>query len=331
MINLIIQNKIDIIPTVNNHLFNMMSYLESLDNFYRITYDSISKMTVSETREYIISVVGQIPDNIVICDKLTDLDNVKLPPEIKVNVILDDLHHQGSKKRKRVNNLKFVHRIFSTYAYTFGKYFQTTIPVYFFPHSFAYRVEFNSNPILKLLLSGRRNSTQYPFREKMFRLNDKRIVQLAVNHNYSISKDSSDLIYGERYIKELNKYFVCFTCDANIDRPYILSKHFEILGSGALLLAGNQYTKEYFEKIGIIDGIHYIAVTMENVMQKIDYVLDPVNLEAINRIRFNGYQIANEKHFYLNRANQLISVLNGEKCRLETDGICNSKYYLIDS
>jgi len=280
---------------------------------------------------------GKLPENIIFNENLTRIDKIGIPSSIKINIIMDNIHNKGTIKTRRLANLKKVSRIISPSAYCFWKHLLTTVPIYLFPRAWVFPCEINPNPINKILVSGRLRKKLYPFRQKMYEISRTHpgVIYLPVNFGYVIKKDSPRYIYGEKYIKELNKYLICFTCDACVVRPYIVAKHFEIMSAGSLLLAGNPNTRPYFEKLGFVDGVHYIAVTPTNIMEKINYVLDPANRVVIDRIRKNGYEMVRSKHFYKYRATLLRKILESDPLNpsntsdfiKETDGIAKTIYY----
>jgi hypothetical protein len=225
--------------------------------------------------------------------------------------------------------LNKVSRVFSSYGYCFHKYYDTKTPIYYFPHCAAFDVSFNENPKTQVLVTGRLNKNIYPFRDYAWYLSKKNtnIHYLPVNTRYTINVHDDNLIYGQKYIDNLSQYLACFTCDASENRPYIVAKHFEILSSGSLLLAGNINTKKYFEKLGFRDGIHYIAIEPSNFLEMVKYITDPKNLEKINEIRKNGYQFVKEYHHYKNRIEYLKKIFNEEEIGCNDDGINNSVYH----
>ena len=265
---------------------------------------------------------------------MSEIHSFHIPPSIKINVIIDDLHHQGQIKYLKQLGLERVDRIFSTYGYAFGKFYSMTKPVYFLPHAATFPINFNPCPTNRILLSGRIIKDIYPFRNLIHKLSKKlknSIDYLNVNFNYRLKYDNPTFIYGERYIQRLNSYLACFTCDASEHRPYIVAKHFEILASGSLLLAANIHTKIYLEHLGLIDGIHYISVNMTNIEEKIQYVLDPANRSTIDSIRFAGYEMANKFHFFPNRAEFLAKILDNNvemQIQVQTDGLNGSTYLM---
>jgi hypothetical protein len=342
MLNLIVINNNDAIRTTKLHFYKIFDFLSRMSDFKTIEFAEIDGITQTQMSDLFYKKYFVIPDNIIFFEHLTEIDKINVPDECKINIIIDDLHHQGVIKKNRIIGLKKVSRILSTYGYCFGKYYTTTVPIYFFPHSAAFDVTFNNNPINKILVSGRLNKNVYPFRNVIYKMSskNKNIEYAPVNCNYEIRQDSENLIYGQRYVDKLNRYLICFTCDASSERPYIVAKHFEIMSSGSLLFAGNPNTKKYFDKLGFVDGVHYISVAPNNLEDKIKYVTDPINRDSIDIIRKNGYEFVRSRHFYRNRAQYLKNILIGgphQKLKdlspesnfiLHEDGIFNSNYYL---
>lgn len=338
MFHLVVINQKTGIPTTLIHIHKLFDSLSTQMHFGKIEYNQLVNKSEIEIRELFMEQYNQIPNNMFFFEHLTDINTLNIPSEIKINIFIDDLHQQGKIKKSRLEGIKKVSRIFSTYAYCFHKFYPKTIPVYFLPHSITYtfteNIKFNNNPKHKILLSGRlgkQGKEIYPFRYYVYQLSKKNdfIEQLPVNHNYSIQVDSDDLIHGEKYIKVLNQYLACFTCDASADRPYIVAKHFEIMSSGSLLLAGNPNTKYYFEKLGFQDGVHYLSVTMDDLNEKIAYIQNPNNREIIDTIRRNGYQLVRSKHTHINRANYVTQVLEeNDQSIIYRDGINDSEYFM---
>ena len=339
MINLLVINEYDGIRTTRPHFFKMFDYLIENENFKTILMSEIANKTKQEITNILLEKFGELPNNIVFNEHLTEMDTIQIPDEIKITVLIDDLHHQGAIKTNRNIGLKKVSRILSTYAYAFHKYYHTDKPIYFFPHSGTFDLGFNDNPRDKILVSGRLHKDIYPFRQLLHNLSKTNsfLEYLPVNCNYQIKNDSSELIYGKRYVEKLRQYLACFTCDASEHRPYIVAKHFEIMLVGSLLLAGNPHTKGYFEKLGLIDNVHYISATVYNVQDKIDFIKDPKNRTTIDQIRKNGYLFVKSNHTYINRAIFLKQILENDTINnnnnnngciiLENNGINGGCYY----
>jgi len=162
-------------------------------------------------------------------------------------------------------------------------------------------INFNNNPINKILLSGYLWKEIYPFRNFVFEMNDSRIDML--NHpgyKENTSGHDNDIV-GVKYINFLNKYICCFV-DASIEK-YIFLKNYEITASGSLLL-GDDSIEEYLKKLGFIDNISCILCNKENIKEKIDYILDPNNRNSIDVIRKKGMLISRKHHLSSIRAIQ---------------------------
>ncbi|ADO67283.1 hypothetical protein crov250 [Cafeteria roenbergensis virus] len=290
------------------HLFDMLDLLVEKYNWQYVEKDTILSSNFKDTKNFtnithllLITGSSQIKDFIV-------------PPACKISYIIDDLHTCGQIKQARINNYKLVYKIYATYAYCFNKFYPM-IPinmVEWFPHSARFIIPFNNNPINKILVSGRINKIQYPNRFKIVELSkkDKFIIYYKPQLNGYRAKNKEDIqskIYGEKYYKLLNKYLINFTCDASLSRPYLVAKHFEILGSGSLLFTCNPNTKKEFEKLGFIDGEDYISCTPNNMIDKINWLKN--NYDEINRIRKNGYEKV-KKHTWTIRTEFLNNQLN---------------------
>jgi hypothetical protein len=130
-------------------------------------------------------------------------------------------------------------------------------------------VEFNDKPINnKILLSGTKTK-EYPARKKLNHIS---------GYNNNIDVLTNGIYLGHNYIKYLNSYLCCFTCCANKSLPYIIGKFFEIPSSGSLLFAYDEFVKSELVKLGFIDGENYISCTLNNMEEKIAYIINPDNL-----------------------------------------------------
>lgn len=157
---------------------------------------------------------------------------------------------------------------------------------------------FNINPIKKNLVSGAMNTTYYPLR--LIAANqDKELVEVFQHPGYSKPKHN---IIGDDYILHLNKYLCCF-CDASI-LNIILKKVYEILYSGSLLLTDLNIKKD-LEEIGIIENVHCILCNKNNIKEKMIYILNKENIEKINKIRKNGFNLAAEKFKLYEHCNKI--------------------------
>lgn len=312
MHNLIIFDDRFGIHTSLTQIMGIFEYLIKNKNFKQINLSEI--IGQPDVHHLFINKFAELPKNIIFWyNKFFDLNLQALPKSINIHLLIDDIHQEYDDHSKTLNILKQSKNIFASYAYLFNTFYPEIIDtnVIFFPHSTRFIADFNDTPINKILVSGRLHHKIYPDRQKLYELsktNNQKIDYLNVNVGYRIKKDHPNLIYGDRYIHYLNKYLVCFTCESN--RAYLLKKFFEIPASGSLLLTINPFTKKYFVELGFVDGVHYLSATNDNIEEKINFVLDPVNRNIIDTIRKNGYELVKTKHTHVNRAEFLNNIIN---------------------
>lgn len=174
-------------------------------------------------------------------------------------------------------------------------------------------INFNNNPINKILLTGNLNINHYPQRNFIKKFNN------IIIYNYN----KNDIKYNNNnYNIELNKYIGCFYSNVFIKRindnnyyntKILLLKFYEILSSGSLLVCSNNEI-DLFNKYNLKNKIHYYAINLEQnnnkIQEEINYICDKKNKKIIDKIRYNG-QIFSKK--YLNskiKFNELNNILN---------------------
>lgn len=85
---------------------------------------------------------------------------------------------------------------------------------------------------------------------------------------------------------------------------YPLSKYFEIMGSGTMVMAN---TPQASDELGFIDGENFVSINKDNWQQKLrQYLQDDSERE---RIAINGYNHVSKNHSVENRTNQLLNFL----------------------
>mgnify|MGYP003978873133 CR=1 FL=1 len=256
------------------------------------------------------------------------MNNNKLNLIKNVNIFL---FRMGSIHESCID-LKFKYNIISTYSYALNIYFNNYNNNYWVPYMLRYNVKYNNNPINKVLVTGAKNKKVYPNRHIMMEksLINSNIIYTKRPYLFDANNIDENNLFGINYIKLLSNYLICFTDESNDNRPYLVAKFFEIMSSGALLLTTNKITKKYFQKLGFIDGIHYISTTIEDIDEKIDYLLNEKNRKLIDEIRTNGYNEVYKYHTIEHRTKQLDDILNNrtEKFTLYDDGIRDTKYYM---
>ena len=258
------------------------------------------------------------------------MDNNKLNIIKNINIfflLTGGIHHHL--------HTTFKYNIISTYSYALNIYLDNYNKNYWMPHMLRYNVKYNNNPINKVLVSGAVNIKVYPNRHKM--IEKSRLNSNIIHYKKPYVPDKNNInnnnaFFGRKYIKLLSNYLICYTDDSIDSTPYLLSKFFEIMSSGALLLTTNKNTKKYFHKLGFIDEIHYISTTIEDIDKKIEYLLNKENRKLVDEIRINGYNEVYKYNTIEHRTKQLNDILNNrtEKFTLYNDGIKNTKYYLYN-
>lgn len=148
-------------------------------------------------------------------------------------------------------------------------------------------------------------------RHKMFELKDKYPIDILSHPKYC--KNKLHNITGKKFIEKINEYRFGFTCCSNKITPYLIQKFFEIPGSGALLIAYDKYIKHQLNELGFEDMKNYISVDENNLEEKIQWILDPINLDSVEKIRFEGYNFINLTHTHKNRINNFIEYLKNKQ------------------
>ena len=331
-LNLIVEYDDNAKNSSKHHIRNMLDYLVIKFNYKVVSFNEIVE-NENNLQNYFYNKYGDFNKIfIIVFENVLQFLNFNKNFYSSVNLcfIIDDIHHGKSINNPRSIVFSKCKYLFSTYAYHYERYFKRHMGVCLVPHSLAYRVDFNQNPIKKILVSGHLNNSIYPNREKMVILGktNKYIENFKPNYNgYRISDKDSDKTYGEKYYKLLNSYLCAVSDDSIIDRRYMIAKFFEIMGCGCLLLAFNSNTKTIFEELGLIDNIHYISINENNYESMVNFVSDDENLNTINKIRKEGYDFVNNYHHYTNRAIYINKIISGNsKNEYSVDVITGTQY-----
>jgi glycosyltransferase involved in cell wall biosynthesis len=195
--------------------------------------------------------------------------------------------------------------IISPYAYAFHQFFKHDNVVWL-PYSCGLEaypevadISFNTDPLRKVLVSG---SVEWdrPFRQHAAGLKSEHIEVLQ-HPGYGKRYDDNDTV-GARYYREVNKY-LCGFCDAHQYR-YLHLKNFEIAAVGSLLLADKLVEKEMNE-LGFVDYETCIFADIESFVDRVSWICDEKNREAVDRIRRAGMELVRAKHLTKHRVLQL--------------------------
>ncbi len=255
-----------------------------------------------------------------LCDKNNiNVSDIKLVLffEIYYNFVANECNKYNFKKLYVVGDLHNPKRIqngsyncdilFANYDYLLHNYLDLNkIKKHvFLPHSAIsdfYDVSFNYNPINKILVSGALNKDVYPMRDYLLSLKNKNIDYFK-HPGYRSQTENC-----KYYASELNKYICCFTDCA---KDYLLLKFFEIPATGTLLLCEvNDVIKPILIDMGFIDMVNCIFCIKDNILDKINFILDVNNIELINKIRYNGYTLIKDKHKVEDRAKIILDYIS---------------------
>ncbi|MDM5198650.1 glycosyltransferase [Fictibacillus enclensis] len=116
----------------------------------------------------------------------------------------------------------------------------------------------------------------------------------------TVQNIANGTLIGEEYAKEINRSKIFLTCNSVYE--YTLMKYFEVMACKSLLLAPE--SKETAD-LGMINGVHFVAVDRYNFLEKAQYYL--ANDEEREHIINNGYQLVMAVHTTQMRAQELIS------------------------
>jgi hypothetical protein len=226
---------------------------------------------------------------------------------------IDDLENDPYYTELVRYYIKHADMVISPYAYVFPEYYHHD-NVQWVPYSCALegltdfsRIEFNTNPIMKVLQSGNVSSS-YPFRQYVAALNHENIERLV--HQGWRHDSTSEAIVRMKYFEKLNEYICCFT-DA-LSYRYIVLKNFEISATGALLLTDKVIEKEMNE-LGFVDYETCMFCDQETFLDKVSWILDYRNRDHVDRIRHAGMKLARERHMTRHRASQIDNLVNKKR------------------
>lgn len=191
-------------------------------------------------------------------------------------------------------NKKTKNHILVRYENAVERYFPNC-NTYTIPYSInaSFIPSFKEKPINKLLLTGSTNPAVYPMRCKILELCKTHPIVVLKHPGYSLVEHR---IIGRMYLIKLNECIASVATCASKNYNYIIAKFFEVPASGALLFAYADPVMKYLEKYGFKDMVNMVTFNGDNLTQKIEYILDPLNREEIDKIRLNGYNLIKEKH-----------------------------------
>ena len=169
-------------------------------------------------------------------------------------------------------------------------------------------IQINETPIKKIFVTGYINDT-YPLRKYMVELSKSNDNIVVLPHPNYEDKERKHQYINKEYYEKLNEYLCCFN-DA-LTWNYVNIKVFEISAVGSLLLIQDSI-EEQLNELGYYNNINCIMCNKDNLIEKIEWILDDNNLEEINIIRRKGMEITREKNNTEQRSIKFNNYINQE-------------------
>lgn len=243
---------------------------------------------------------------------ITDIDMIKLM-KMNLNIFfscsdLDNVSRGGDNLVNFLNKMCKYKKFYILDTYLYKNLAKKNIKIsedhYFRVKHFAYHefcdIEFNNNPINKVILSGAINKS-YPSRETYKKFGDK-------NEDKVFIAKRNDETTEKKYYHILNEYIAGFAGVA-IGTGFFLAKFVEIPASGTLLLAYVDDMEE-LTSMGFYNNVNCLVVKDNNFEEITNYILDKNNKGTINEIRKKGRENVVNNHTLTHRLNQFEEIFN---------------------
>jgi len=225
-------------------------------------------------------------------------------------ILADDLHWWDVAMRSRKTvGFALCETVISTVGYAWNKLypeFAGTKKIVWVPHSASpdFRVPYNPSPVNAIFVSGAAGN-YYPLRDRVTELSQAGAYAI-VRHDHpgydtGYDYDQNEAV-GRGYAMKINSYRAAFTDSSRFH--YVLAKYFEIPATGALLVADDSVSGP-LRQLGFVENEHYVAVSADNLEEKIRFVLDERNHDELDQLRRRGQELVWERHKSSDRARQI--------------------------
>ena len=286
LLNIYFKNNYNVLYLSCNNSINFLCN-NSQNKDIKIIFNILEE--IDDAEDYKNNLLDFIQSNIFYCKIffiLFDWWKIRDDNHIKQNIFMEKIYNANNYKVISYSNN--IEQLNSYFNKNFNTYKENILHINLWSSYNTSFINFNENPIEKILLSG---ATSFYYPERITMLNINNVIYYEYNNNDITS-------FNNNYNQELNKYIACFTSSVYIynetenrikNTNLILLKTFEILASGALLLM--PYSEEiYLQKIGIINGENCILLDFDKCLnEQINNILNINNRININNIRYNGY------------------------------------------
>jgi hypothetical protein len=236
--------------------------------------------------------------------------------------MFNDVYPYREIRELCINNCDY---LFGTFTYLFpswkDKYPKILEkPSCWIPYSavneFYSDIKLNENPIKKIFVTGYINDT-YPLRKYMIELSKTDDnIEVLPHPNYEDNARKHQYI-NKQYYEKLNTYLCCFN-DA-LTWNYVNIKVFEITAVGSLLLIQDSI-EDQLNELGFYNNFNCIMCNKNNLIKKIEWIMDDNNLEEINTIRRKGMELTRSKHNTEERSIKFNNYINNLNLELENIG-----------
>ena len=225
-------------------------------------------------------------------------------------ILADDLHWWDAAMRiRKTVGFALCETVISTVGYAWNRLypeFAGTKKVVWVPHSASpdFLVPYNPNPVNAIFVSGAYGN-YYPLRDRIRELSHEGAYPIVCHDHpgyYTGYDYDQNEAVGRGYAMKINNYRAAFTDSSKFH--YVLAKYFEIPATGALLV-GDDSVRGPLSQLGFNENEHYVAVSADNLEEKIRYVLDERNHEELDQIRRRGQDLVWERHKSIDRAQQI--------------------------
>jgi Glycosyl transferases group 1 len=262
-----------------------------------------------ELPSYLAARLGEVPEVVLIWESywqaVRHIRSLQAAG-VRVFVMTDDLHWTDRYGMREA--LRLADGILSPYAPVFGEFFPDidAAKVKWVPHAANpdFLLPLNNAPAPVVFVSGAINDA-YPLRVAMRELARRRpeLARMHLHPGYALTFNFvTDRRVGRGYAEQIAGCLAALT--DGLKFRYIVAKHFEIPAAGALLITDRACAPQ-LERLGFVDGEHYVSATIDDLEDVIDGVLDPQKRAQIDAIRRRGHDLVHARHTTARRAREI--------------------------
>lgn len=239
----------------------------------------------------------------------------KLPKSIRVIQVLADIWNHGRQDYLK-NAPKMYERcdvLLTAVDYGMKKFWPQFydkcefFPNYVSPDSRWNHWKVNEQPINKMCFTGHTMASFYPLRDYVLKNCDPEKYFRPRHPGYHPTNRKEmnkhpDFYVDDKYAELLHSYLCHFnSCTIN---KFTTFKFLETTATGSLAISNSC---EDMKKMGYLPSVHYVEVTKENVLDKINYVLN--NPDKFNDMRKKAQQVTLSNHMMSHRIQQIKDVI----------------------